>query len=156
MELRQQFRSVAIRLPRLHPDKAAVPAIAQNCAERVCALRQMFCHIVHLIGNPLVIIRPSRREIIFANPLTVAGHFVQAERRDVKPRRHNRPVNHKTPPQVGTGDGSKRTADEISANPFRPPFVPTEKSHFKPRGRGDFTLCVVFVPDLNAPVNALA
>ena len=93
LELRQKLRALAVSLPAEPCEVAAIPAVAEDHADGVVALRELRRDVIGLEVDPLAVVGPARREDVAADDLAVDFALINSERGDVQHSRLDRSID---------------------------------------------------------------
>ena len=164
-QLRQQpGRFAVIRTARslagqqAEADVARVPAAPENGARGVVAFAQQVRHVVGVVVDPLVVIRPARCKKVLAHALAVDRKLVKPQRRGVERRAAHRLIRGKRLAQIGAWRQHQLRvfvfAGGVVPDPARLPISIFEQAHCPQRRVAPRGYRVRAVPHHHLPMAA--
>ena len=153
-QARKEFRICTVEIAAASAEVSAVPAVAENRADRVVPAFQTACDIVTHILNLLREIGPAGDEIVVSDPFPVDPCLEKSTRGDIKPGFCDLFSTGEFMPEIRAGRGTCRIV-AVKMNPPRFPFGIMLKRDFKLRDFTCLRLHAVFVPDCHLPADML-
>ena len=157
LELRQQGRPAAIRLPRAaQSEESAVPAVGEQGVDRVRTLRDVLGHVVHLVADALAVVGPARRELLVTDAASPDRDLVEPESGHVEAGARHQPLDVELASQRGHRRGGGRRASQRCGDPGCRPVFSLEKAHLEARRLAPGRRRPVAVEAAHLPPRALA
>ena len=153
-QARKKFRICTVEIAAAPAEVSAVPAVAENRADRIAPAFQTACDIVTHILNLLREIGPAGDEIIVSDPLTIDPCLEKPACGDIEPGFCNLFPTDKIMPEIRAWRGTCRVV-AVKMNPSGVPFGVMPERDFKLRDFTCLRLHAVFVPDRHLPADML-
>ncbi len=129
LELGEQGRAPSVDLAGLlEAEPAAVPAVAEQRADRILALAEKLGDVVDLVADASAVVGPAGRELLIADPAAVDPALVEAQRGHVEARPRDRAGDLEGAPQRGDRRRAHRRTPERRCDPPRRPVGGLEKA----------------------------
>ena len=155
-QLAQQAEALAVDVPPVPPrEEAAVPAVAEQRADRVVAGAQLRGHVVGLVLEALAVARPARREELVAHAAAVDLELVQAVARHVRPGRADLAAQRERPAQHRRRLRLLQILAQHRLDPERLPVGGREQAGLEPCAGAPRRRRALAVPGADAPVVAV-